>query len=184
MGKSARAMLEALLAGEHDPALLADLARGKMKAKRAQLEEALVGTLKPQHRFMLTEQLVVIDTLDEAIGRVSQGIAWCLDPSPDPGEPAQRAKEPCSNWIRRPFWRCRQVLTGYGRRIRKLRLPCSRSMSATLVPPLAALNAPWSSRPTGRAIWSWSSSGWPWMRQAGFGAITSFSGRRPAGRSF
>ncbi len=41
LGKSARAMLEALLAGQTDPAVLADLARGRMKAKRAQLEEAL-----------------------------------------------------------------------------------------------------------------------------------------------
>jgi transposase len=40
MGKSARAILEALLSGQTDPAVLADLARGKLKAKRTQLEEA------------------------------------------------------------------------------------------------------------------------------------------------
>lgn len=86
MGKSARAMLEALLAGQTDPAKLADLARGKLKAKRAQLEEALVGVLKPHHRFMLTEHLSLIDTLDEAITRASQEIAQRLDPSPDPAK--------------------------------------------------------------------------------------------------
>jgi transposase len=53
MGKSVRDMLEALLAGQTDPADLADLARGRLKAKRAQLEEALVGTIRPHHRFML-----------------------------------------------------------------------------------------------------------------------------------
>ncbi len=84
MGKSARAMLEALLAGQRDPAKLADLARGRLKAKRAQLEEALVGVLKPHHRFMLTEHLSLIDTLDEAITRASQEIAQRLDPPPDP----------------------------------------------------------------------------------------------------
>jgi transposase len=84
MGKSARAMLEALLAGQTDPAKLADLARGRLKAKRAQLEEALVGILKPHHRFMLTEHLSLIDTLDEAIIRASQEIAQRLDPPPDP----------------------------------------------------------------------------------------------------
>jgi transposase len=52
MGKSARAMLEARLSGQTDPAVLANLARGRMKAKRAQLEEALVGTMKPHHRFL------------------------------------------------------------------------------------------------------------------------------------
>ncbi|HEU5369507.1 MAG TPA: IS110 family transposase, partial [Ktedonobacterales bacterium] len=74
MGQSARAILAALLAGETDPVVLADLARGRLKAKRAELEAALVGTLKPHHRFLLTEQLVLIDTLEEAIRRVSQEI--------------------------------------------------------------------------------------------------------------
>jgi transposase len=84
MGKSARAILEALLAGQTDPVKLADLARGRLKAKRAQLEEALVGTIKPHHRFLLSEQLVLIETLDEAIERISCEIAQRLDPEPDP----------------------------------------------------------------------------------------------------
>ncbi len=53
LGKSARAMLEAMLAGQTDPAVLADLARGRLKAKRAELEQALVGVFKPHHRFLL-----------------------------------------------------------------------------------------------------------------------------------
>lgn len=91
MGKSARTMLEALLAGETDPGKLADLARGRLKAKRDQLEEALVGAVKAHHRFMLREQLILIDTLDEAIERVSQEISQRLDPPPDP---ARRQEEP------------------------------------------------------------------------------------------
>ncbi len=51
LGKSGRAILEALLAGQTDPVVLADLARGRMKAKRAELEQALVGTLTAHHRF-------------------------------------------------------------------------------------------------------------------------------------
>jgi transposase len=95
MGKSARAMLEALLAGQTDPSQLAALARGRLKAKRVQLEEALVGTVKPHHRFMLSEQLVLIDTLDEAIERVSQEIAQRFDPPPDPakGDIEERSPE-------------------------------------------------------------------------------------------
>ena len=77
-------VLEALLAGQTDPVVLADLARGRMKAKRVQLEEALVGVVKPHHRFMLGEQLVLIDTLDEAIERVSLEIEHRLDPPADP----------------------------------------------------------------------------------------------------
>jgi transposase len=75
-------MLEALLAGQTDPAKLADLAKGRLKAKRAQLEEALVGVVKPHHRFLLTEHLCLIDTLDEAISRVSQEIERRLNPPP------------------------------------------------------------------------------------------------------
>jgi transposase len=96
MGKSARAMLEALLAGQTDPAVLAGLARGRMKTKRAQLEEAWVGTVKPHHRFMLSEQLVLIDTLDEAIERVSQEIEQRLDPPADPITGSENKTEPIS----------------------------------------------------------------------------------------
>ncbi|MBO0789501.1 MAG: IS110 family transposase [Ktedonobacteraceae bacterium] len=67
MGKSARDMLSALLAGEADPGVLAELARGRMRSKRDQLAQALVGQVKSHHRFLLTEQLADIDTLDEAI---------------------------------------------------------------------------------------------------------------------
>ena len=74
LGKSGRAILEALLAGQTDPAVLADLARGRMKAKRAELEQALVGTLTAHHRFLLRQQLDHIDTLNEAISRVSNEI--------------------------------------------------------------------------------------------------------------
>lgn len=80
MGRSARDMLTALLAGEADPALLAELARGRMRAKRDLLAQALQGDLKSHHRFLIAEQLADIDTLDEAIGRMSLEIAERLRP--------------------------------------------------------------------------------------------------------
>lgn len=75
MGVSARAMLAALLEGESDPAVLADLAQGKLRAKMPQLEQALAGTLKPHHRFLLTDLLAHIDYLDEAIARRGRNCA-------------------------------------------------------------------------------------------------------------
>ena len=86
LGKSGRAILDALLAGEQDPSVLADLARGRLKAKRAQLEEALVGTLKPHHRFMLIEHLGHVDLLDKAIARVGAEIEARMGPD-EPSEP-------------------------------------------------------------------------------------------------
>jgi len=80
MGKSARAMLSALLQDEVDPAVLSELALGKMRAKREALEQALTGRLKPHHRFLIREHLLHIDTLDEAITRVSNEIAERIRP--------------------------------------------------------------------------------------------------------
>jgi transposase len=73
-GVSARAILSQLLAGESDPAVLAELARGRLRNKRAELEAALRGQLKAHHRFMLTEQLGHIDYLDEAIERLNEEV--------------------------------------------------------------------------------------------------------------
>jgi transposase len=70
-GVSARAMLEALIAGQRDVDALADLARGRLRAKRDQLAEALEGYFTAHHSFLLTEYLSQIDYFDDAIDRVS-----------------------------------------------------------------------------------------------------------------
>jgi len=74
MGKSARDMLAAMLAGEVNPNVLAQLARGKMRSKRDQLEQALQGRLMAHHRFLIAEQLSHIDSIDESIERISTEI--------------------------------------------------------------------------------------------------------------
>lgn len=80
MGMSARAMLAKLLEGESNPEILADLAQGRLRTKRAALVLALQGQLKPHHRFMLSEQLSHIDYLEEAIERLGQEIEERLGP--------------------------------------------------------------------------------------------------------
>ena len=70
-GVSARAMLAAILAGERDVETLADLARGRLRAKRDQLKEALEGRVTAHHSFLLTEHLSTLEYLDEAIARIS-----------------------------------------------------------------------------------------------------------------
>jgi transposase len=55
MGVSGRAMLAARLAGLTDPQALADLAKGRLRAKRDLLAQALDGRGKPHHRLVLTE---------------------------------------------------------------------------------------------------------------------------------
>jgi transposase len=51
LGQSARATLEALVDGEVEPSKLAQHARGRMKPKKAELEEALEGSVGPHQRF-------------------------------------------------------------------------------------------------------------------------------------
>lgn len=74
-GVSARAILEALLAGATDPGQLAELARGRLRAKRDQLARAVVGRFTGHHAFLLTEHLSHLDYLEEAMARVSAEIA-------------------------------------------------------------------------------------------------------------
>jgi len=80
MGVSGRAMIEAILEGQSDPATLADLAKGKLRKKRAQLEQALTGRVSDHHRLLLSMHLEHIDFLDESINRLSQELAERLRP--------------------------------------------------------------------------------------------------------
>ncbi len=66
MGKSGRAMIEALLADDVPPDYLAKLARGSLKKKHDRLVPALRGRLRPHHKFLLFQQLQVIDGLTKA----------------------------------------------------------------------------------------------------------------------
>jgi transposase len=79
-GVSGRAMLAALLDGSTDAAAMAQLAQGKLRAKIPQLEQALVGQFGAHQRFLIAQQLVHIDTLDEIIARVSAEIAERVHP--------------------------------------------------------------------------------------------------------
>ena len=74
MGVSGRAILAALLAGETDPAVLAELAKGPLRKKRPQLEQALRGHLHPHQRFVLTELLAQIERVEETIARFTAQI--------------------------------------------------------------------------------------------------------------
>ena len=57
-GVSGRAMMDALITGERDPKVLAELARGRMRGKISQLEEAFTGYFTDHHGFLLTKMLV------------------------------------------------------------------------------------------------------------------------------
>ena len=80
LGVSGRAMLEALLAGEDDPATLAELAKTRLRAKRGQLREAMRGWFGEHHRVMLRAHLTHIDQLSAAIDGLDGRIAHVMSP--------------------------------------------------------------------------------------------------------
>jgi transposase len=67
MGLSGRKMIEAMIAGQSDPAKLARLADPRVKASQETLREALRGRVTRHHRFLLRLHLQQIDALDDAI---------------------------------------------------------------------------------------------------------------------
>ena len=83
MGMSGRAMLDALVAGETDPEKLVALTRGRLKASRATLIEALRGRVTPHHRFMVRLHLHHIDALDRSITALETEVGETLGPFRD-----------------------------------------------------------------------------------------------------
>jgi transposase len=80
LGKSGRAMLDALVAGTTDPGVLAELARGKLRAKLPALREALEGRFEALHALLIGAILAHLDFLDEQIERLSDAIEAQIRP--------------------------------------------------------------------------------------------------------
>jgi transposase len=80
LGASGRAMLDALIAGTTDPAVLADLAKGRLRAKLPALREALEGRFDPLHATWIGTILAHVDFLDEQIERLSEAIEEQIRP--------------------------------------------------------------------------------------------------------
>lgn len=80
LGVSGRRMIAALIDGEQDPVVLAELARGRMRSKRTELIAALEGQLRPHHRFLLRQWMQLLATLEQHIVEVEAEIGRHLPP--------------------------------------------------------------------------------------------------------
>jgi len=80
MGASGRAMLTALLHGTTDPAVLADLAKGKLRKKLPALRHALAGRFRGHHGFLIGQILAKVDFLDETIATLTEEIDHLVAP--------------------------------------------------------------------------------------------------------
>jgi transposase len=80
VGKSGRAVLDAIVAGQTDPERLLACVSLRVKAPRAEVLEALRGRISAHHRFMLKLHLGHIDALDCAIATIEKEVGLGLEP--------------------------------------------------------------------------------------------------------
>jgi transposase len=80
LGRSGRAILDAIVSGQSDPEQLVELVSKRVKATRQEMVEALRGYITPHHRFMLKLHLSQIDTLSKAITQIEEEAGERLAP--------------------------------------------------------------------------------------------------------
>lgn len=80
LGVSGRLMIQALMQGEQNPEVLAELARGRMRSKRVELAGALEGQVRAHHRFLLKRWMNLLASLEEEIAEVVREIETHMGP--------------------------------------------------------------------------------------------------------
>ena len=78
--KSGREMIDALIAGQRDPAVLAEMAKGRMRSKIPELKDALAGRFNAHHALLCRAMLARIDQADATIDTLTAQIEVLLDP--------------------------------------------------------------------------------------------------------
>jgi transposase len=73
-------MLQALIEGQHDPAVLADLAKRRLRAKIPELTEALTGRFSDHHAFLASMYLAAIDQRSRQIAELTARIEVVIEP--------------------------------------------------------------------------------------------------------
>jgi transposase len=80
LGVSGRQILRQLATGHSDPAALAELARGSLRAKRPALRQALTGRFSEHHAFLISQALTELDNLEESMTALAARIEQHLVP--------------------------------------------------------------------------------------------------------
>lgn len=78
--KSGREMIDALVAGQRDPEALAEMAKGRMRAKIPELKDALAGRFNAHHALLCRAMLGRIDHADATIAELTAQIVALQDP--------------------------------------------------------------------------------------------------------
>lgn len=83
VGVSGKAMLEAMINGVDDPKVLAEMAKGTLRRKKASLEEALQGVVSAQQKMLLKIQIEHLEFLDKQISQLDSEISNRMQPMED-----------------------------------------------------------------------------------------------------
>ncbi|MGH3520281.1 MAG: IS110 family transposase [Haloechinothrix sp.] len=78
--KSGREMIDALIAGQRDPEVLAEMAKGRMRSKIPQLQDAMAGRFNQHHALLCRAMLARIDQADATVAMLTNRIDELLDP--------------------------------------------------------------------------------------------------------
>jgi transposase len=78
--KSGREMIDALIAGQRDPTVLAEMAKGRMRSKITELHDALAGRFNEHHGLLCRAMLARIDQADATIAELTTRIEELQDP--------------------------------------------------------------------------------------------------------
>jgi transposase len=80
LGVSGRMMIEALIAGQRDPDVLAEMAKARLRHKIPELRQALQGHFRAHHAGLLREGLGRLDGLSEAVCRLDSLVDRAMQP--------------------------------------------------------------------------------------------------------
>ncbi len=78
--KSGREMIDALIAGQRDPAVLAEMAKGRMRSKIPELQDALAGRFNEHHALLCRAMLARVDQADATIAELTDRIVELQHP--------------------------------------------------------------------------------------------------------
>ena len=78
--KSGREMIDALIAGQRDPAVLAEMAKGRMRSKIPELQDALAGRFNEHHALLCRSMLARVDQADATIAELTERIVELQHP--------------------------------------------------------------------------------------------------------
>jgi transposase len=80
MGASGRAMMHALISGQGEPEVLAELAKGKLRRKLPELRKALTTRFRDHHAFLLGRMLAHVEELESDIEAISERVEATIAP--------------------------------------------------------------------------------------------------------